>query len=161
MRDGVPLLNGMVIDAELIPALAAYLQRVKLVIGNRDFDNGDVSASNPLPVAVMTPLSVTAGSPLPTIQYVQASDGVWLPLDGLPKSFGYDANGRLIPTLTAYNGTTDLKTDTWFNGQLSASTGWVLAGVQPNPPPRLSNQLSDSSGAPLFDQNGAPLTFTG
>ncbi len=165
MRDGVPLLNGMVIDAELIPALAAYLQRVKLVVGNRDFDNGDVSASNPLPVAVMTPLSVTAANPLSVIAdmplaitassplqmttVVQASDGVWLPVDSLPQAFSYDANGHLITTTATYNGNAYFKTDTWTNGKQTATTGWVL-GTAPTVPP---------SGVAFINANGVTLNW--
>ena len=54
MADGVTLNSGTggpTIDTEACGSGGAHLQRVKMVLGARDTDGGDVSGTNPVPTA--------------------------------------------------------------------------------------------------------------
>ena len=75
-------------------------------------ENGElitVSKNNPLPVDSGTS---------------KADDGVILPLESLAKSFGYTGN-NLTTITVSYNSETYVKTLTYTNDKLTATSVWV------------------------------------
>ena len=107
MTDGVTLnpgSGGAVVDTEVSPTTSRHMQRVKLVIGAADTDGGDVSATNPAPVAdsQSAPFAGAVAMTVGTTYSAQRSVGVLATVAGNVQFQFPDASTLTLPVFVGW-----------------------------------------------------------